>query len=120
MTHCPSWTRRIAAASISISVMRSLSRYPVRVGWVDQAHRVVGVDVLREDEHADVWEAIPDGDRGVDALAGVGGRHADINQSDIGPVVRDRLEQRRTVGDGVGQFDPVAGQEGPQPVADQR
>src|SRR4051812_42225664 len=58
--------------------------------------------------------------RGLDALVGLGRRHADVHDRDVGLVLVDRLEQlvgARRLGDDV---DPLAAEERRDPLADQR
>ena len=56
-----------------------------------------GLDVLGEDEHADLRVLVLDLLGGARALVGEGGRHADVDHDELGPVTRDRGEQARRV-----------------------
>jgi hypothetical protein len=66
---------------------------------VEQPDRVLGLDVLGEDEHADVGPAAADRVRGDEALVRVGGGHADVDDRDVGCVSFDAAQQLLTRGD---------------------
>src|SRR5262249_4217868 len=49
-----------------------------------EPHRVVRLQVMGQDEHPDAWMGRVDLLRGDQALVGVGGRHLDVNDRDVG------------------------------------
>ena len=61
--------------------------------FLEQHHRVAGLDVLREHEHAGVGELRPDLAGRDEPLVGVGRWHADVDDRDLGLVHRDVAHQ---------------------------
>ena len=59
----------------------------------EQLQRVAGLDVLREDEHADARVALADLLGRAQALVGVGRRHPDVHDRDVRAVHRNMAEQ---------------------------
>ena len=60
---------------------------------LEERHRVPGLDVLREQEHADRGMPLADLAGGPKALVRVRRRHADVDDRDVGLVHRDVAEQ---------------------------
>jgi hypothetical protein len=58
-----------------------------------ELHRVAGLDVLREDEHGGVGVLLADLLRRDEPLVGVRGRHADVDDRDVGVVGADLQQQ---------------------------
>ena len=56
---------------------------------VEQAQRVAGLDVLRQNDDADIWVAGAQFGCRPDPLVGAGRRHADVGQHDIRRVLVD-------------------------------
>ena len=59
----------------------------------DQLERVVGLDVLRQHEHADVGMRLADLDRRAQSVVGVGRRHADVDDRDVRAMRADLAEE---------------------------
>ena len=58
--------------------------------FVEQSHGVAGFEVVGEDEHADVGVTAADLLCGDESLVGVSGRHADVDDRDVGEPRVDR------------------------------
>jgi len=56
---------------------------PARV-LLDQPHRVARLEVVGEDEHPDAWIRGPDFLGRDESFVGVGGRHLDVDNRDVG------------------------------------
>src|SRR5216683_497606 len=78
----------------------------------EQPHGVAGLDVLGEDEHPGTGMLGADLLRGDEALVGVGGRHADVDDGGVGLGGADRAQQRGGV---AGLADHVDAGVGEQP-----
>ena len=61
--------------------------------FLDQPHRIACLDVLGEDENGCLWLLGPDCLGRDEALVGVGGRHPDVDDRDVGVLAADRPEQ---------------------------
>src|SRR5262249_4043541 len=90
------------------------------VGAVEQPHRVLGLDVLREHEHAHAWPASTDLLRGDQALVGLRRRHPDVDDGDVGRVLLDARYQLVGGSRGRDDLEPVVGQETGDPLAQQQ
>jgi hypothetical protein len=71
----------------------------------EELHRVVVLDVLREDDHAGARKVGADPLRGVDALGREGRRHPDVGEHRIGPVQRDGAVERVRIGHCLDELD---------------
>jgi hypothetical protein len=60
---------------------------------LDQPHGVAGLDVLGQEKDANLWVLGADRLGGDQALVGVGGRHADVDQRHVGAGQADVVEQ---------------------------
>src|SRR3954451_3434503 len=58
-------------------------------GFLDEAQRIVRLDVLRQHEYTSLWVVAADGRRSQQTLGSVGRRHADVEDCDIGWVHLD-------------------------------
>jgi hypothetical protein len=74
-----------------------------------QPGREPGLDVLGEEQHAGAGVLPADVDRGPQAFVAVGGRHPDIDDGDVGPVLGDGGAQRVGVRDGGADLVPALG-----------
>jgi hypothetical protein len=87
---------------------------------VEEPERILGLDVLREHEKADVVEARPDLRGGSQALVGERRRKTDVDEDGVGPLALDDVEQ---LGRGLGlpdELEPRAAEEAPQALADEQ
>src|SRR5690606_42046794 len=62
--------------------------------------RVAFLDVLGQHEDADLGPAGADRHGGAEAVVGVGGRHADVDDAEVGAVALDDLDEALGVADG--------------------
>ena len=91
-----------------------------RSARVDERERVIGIDVLGEDDHADIRVLALDRGCGGDAFAGVAGRHADIDQCHVRARPGHGTDQGVGVAYGRGDLMAAGAQQLRKPVADQR
>lgn len=85
-----------------------------------QGQRALGVGVLREHHHPDPGMGAAERVRRPDALVGVGGRHPDVGEDDVGPHLVDQRDQRVVVVGLVHLVDVgVLAQQGRQPPPQQ-
>ena len=87
---------------------------------VEEPERILGLDVLREHEEADVFEARPDLRGGPQALVGERRRKTDVDEDGIGLLALDDVEQ---LARGLGlpdELEPRAAEEAPQALADEQ
>jgi signal transduction histidine kinase len=73
--------------------------------------------VRRREQDPDLGELAADGARGVDDLGGVGRRHADVRDDEVGRPGADRLDQRRGVADAAGHVVAGLAEEAGDPLA---
>ena len=60
---------------------------------LEKGERVLGVGVLAEHHHARIRMLLTQMLGGPDALVGVGGRHADVGEDDVGLLLVDGLQE---------------------------
>src|SRR5207237_60198 len=65
-----------------------------------ESERMLGLDVLREHEHADAGMLLSDARRRAYPLGGEGRGHSDVRDNEVGLLPRDRVKQRVGVAHG--------------------
>src|SRR4051794_32898229 len=65
---------------------------------LEELDRVVRIDVLADDDDADVGRLVTEERCSADSFVRVRRRHADVGDDDIGPFTLDGLHERRVVG----------------------
>ena len=73
---------------------------------LEQPHRVAGLDVLGQHQHADIRVGGTDGRRRAETFVGEGGRHPDVDDQDVGRVGRDDRLEGGCVSEPVSDFHP--------------
>jgi hypothetical protein len=76
--------------------------------------------VLRENQHTDIGKARADALSRHQSLVGEAGRHADVDERDIGQMAGDRLVQLRRVRAGRRDLDTMVAQQRGDPVSNER
>ena len=76
-----------------------------------QVAGVALLDVLGEDQHRRAGHALARLDRGADALVGERRREPDVDEREVGPVLDDRVDERRAVVDGRDDLPPAVAQQ---------
>ena len=101
MTEPPLAMRRMASAEVLEvvdAILEEVADAARAVGDEPQGER--RLDVLRQDEDADLRAVLgADRLRGPEALVGVGRRHPDVDDRDVGVVLADGDEERVGVAD---------------------
>ena len=58
---------------------------------LDECYRMCGLDVLGKDEHAELWVVLFNGGRRACTFVGERRRHADVQNRQIGPALRNKF-----------------------------
>jgi hypothetical protein len=80
---------------------------------------VAGLDVRREEQDRGGRVAVADGDRGLEALGPVVGRHSDVEDGHVWTLAVDQLERARRVPSLPGDLEPLVDEEVREPRPEQ-